>query len=666
MNDRDDRRCATHGTGARMKRSTGVGRNGTMRAMGMGMRGTWIRVAMVILAVVAIGASACTSGGSKSGGSAGKVVLTLADETGNPRFTPAVMDFARRVGQLSGGQVTVKDVQNWGDQQPDAEQQIVHDVAAGKADLGWVGTRIFDTLGVDSFQALTAPLLIDSYPLEQAVVQSSIPQEMMNGLDPLHVTGLAVLADGLRKPIAQEAPLLAASDWEGQVFDVFRSRGQMAAVAATGATPTDVSFGDVEYTAAERNLRPYIDNYATRFRYVTANVNLWPQTLALFANPDSLSRLTSEQRGWVQQAARDAAMQSTALVDRDQDLLAQACARGGRFAEASGSDLASLRQAFEPVYADLEQDAQTKAFIEQIQSKKNALGTAPALQIPEDCGAANAQASADDPLQGTWQTATLSESDIVHAFVAAGGTEADAHDWFAQLGGGATESARIQLVFSNGALDEYESGDGGEFVHGDSRSYSIDGDTVTLVASDCEGTYSVHVEGDTLQPAVINQCSGFDAPYATSLYGTFPFTRVQDLGEEIQGTWETDPLSASDVVHAFVAAGGSEADGHEFFALSGANQSVVLRLVLGNGALDQYESVDGGAFEHGDGNGYTLDGDTLTATQPGCTGTYTVALADDTLRLRIAAPYAGDSLCVESAPFGTTIYASFPFTRVAE
>ena len=102
--------------------------------------------------------------------------------------------------------------------------------------------------------------------------------------------------------IAQDAPLLAASDYQGQTFDVFRSKGQMAAVAATGATPTDVSFGDVEYTSAERNLRPYIDNYVTKFRYVTANVNLWPQTLALIANPDSLSRLTSEQRGWVQQA----------------------------------------------------------------------------------------------------------------------------------------------------------------------------------------------------------------------------------------------------------------------------------------------------------------------------------------------------------------------------
>jgi TRAP-type C4-dicarboxylate transport system substrate-binding protein len=449
----------------------------------------------------------------------------MADGYQNLEFTPALGYFIDRVRELSGGKVTVKDVNGWGDLEPDFEQQIVSDVAAGKADLGWVGTRIFDTLGINSFQALTAPMLIDSYPLEGAVLQSSIPQEMLQGLDALDVTGLAVLPDGLRKPIAQDAPLLAASDWQGQTFDVFRSKGQMAAVAATGATPTDVSFGDVPYTAAERNLRSYIDNYVTKFRYVTANVNLWPQTLALIANPDSLSRLTSEQRGWVQQAATEAATQSTDLGDRDQELLTESCARGGRFAVASSADLASLQQAFEPVYADLEQDAQTEAFIGQIQQLKSTVTAAPALEIPAECVAADVAPAANDPLLGTWETAPLTES-----------------DW----------------------------------------------------------------------------------------------------------------------VHAFVAAGGSEADGHAFF---GATNYVVLRLQIGDGALDQFESADGGAFEQGDSNGWTIDGDTMTMTQPGCTGTYSVELIGDTLRLRIAAPYAGEPLCVDSAPIGTTIYASFPFTR---
>ncbi len=646
--------------------STQLERDGTISPRGGGMRRRRNRLAVVLVAVVAVVAAACSSGGSKSGGSSAPVVLKFADGNGNLAFTPALGYFIDRVKELSGGDVTVSDVQNWGHQQPGFEQHVVQDVAAGKADLGWVGTRIFDTMGVNSFQA--APMLIDSYPLEQAVVTSSIPSEMLKGLDPLHVTGLAVLADGLRKPMAQDGPLLSPSDWKGQTFNVFRSNGEKAAVEATGATPTDDGFSGEEYTAGERNLRPYIDNYVTNYPYVTANVNLWPMTIALIANPASMSRLSSEQRGWVEQAAKDAAAHSTALVDRDQDLLQQACTRGGRFAEASDADLTSLRQAFDPVYADLEQDAQTKAFIDQIQSKKTAMPSAPALQIPADCDAASAQPPADDPLQGTWETGPLSEGNVVHAVVAGGGSEAQGHEFFAQLGDGATQSARFRLVFSNGALDQYESGDGRPFLHGSSASYSVDGDVITVVAGPCTATLSAALDGDSLRMRFTSASPGCseDAPYGAAIYGSFPYTRVQDLSADIQGTWETASISESDFVHAFVEAGGTENDGHAFYGFEGEDpQSVVFRLVFANGAVQQLESDDGGSFVGGDANSYAIDGDTVTLSQPGCTGTYRVTFSGDTLRLRIAAPYEGVPECVEQSAVGTTIYASFPFTRVS-
>ncbi len=54
----------------------------------------------------------------------------------------------------------------------DVEQQVVAATASGELDLGWVGTRAFAELGVASLDALTAPLLIDSYPLEKAVLES--------------------------------------------------------------------------------------------------------------------------------------------------------------------------------------------------------------------------------------------------------------------------------------------------------------------------------------------------------------------------------------------------------------------------------------------------------------------------------------------------------------
>src|SRR5207244_458877 len=103
-------------------------------------------------------------------------------------------------------------------------------VAAGSADLGWVGTRVFDTLGNDSFQALTAPMLIDSYPLERAVIESNVPRQMLGTLDSLRVTGLSMLGDGLRKPIGVRRPLLGPADWRGIVFESIRSNGQAEAI----------------------------------------------------------------------------------------------------------------------------------------------------------------------------------------------------------------------------------------------------------------------------------------------------------------------------------------------------------------------------------------------------------------------------------------------------
>ena len=74
---------------------------------------------------------------------------------------------------LSGGAVQVTVINQWGDYAPSAEAQVVHAVAAGTVDLGWAGSEVFDTIGVPGLRALSAPMLIDSYPLENAVLKSA-------------------------------------------------------------------------------------------------------------------------------------------------------------------------------------------------------------------------------------------------------------------------------------------------------------------------------------------------------------------------------------------------------------------------------------------------------------------------------------------------------------
>ena len=76
---------------------------------------------------------------------------------------------------------------------------------------------------------------------------------------------------------------------------------------------------------------------------MTANVNLWPHTVALIANPDTLADLTPTQRGWIDRAGAEAASRSTDLTDDDAELLLELCAGGARFANASDADLAAMR-----------------------------------------------------------------------------------------------------------------------------------------------------------------------------------------------------------------------------------------------------------------------------------------------------------------------------------
>jgi TRAP-type C4-dicarboxylate transport system substrate-binding protein len=355
------------------------------------------RLATVALAVIAaVVAGGCGGGGGsgdKAGGSGEPVVLRMANAYGDLQTAPVIEHFVSQVKERSGGNLRIQVASTWGDYADDAEQQVVQAVAAGKVDLGWAGARVFDTMGVSSFQALQVPMLIDSYPLEQAVVASELPGQMLQGLDEVGVRGLGVLGDGLRKPIAVKQPLLGVADWRGITFGTLKSHGQAQAIRSLGATPMEVfrrsrneALKDGRLQGLEMDLLVYEHGaMAQPAPYVTANVNLWPQMDVLFANPDRLGRLTGQQRGWLQQAGQDAAGRVAALADRDAQSLKNACQSGARFTNASPADLAALRGAVAPVYASLEQDSQTKAFIQRIQALKRSTPAVAPLAIPAGC-----------------------------------------------------------------------------------------------------------------------------------------------------------------------------------------------------------------------------------------------------------------------------------------
>ena len=135
---------------------------------------------VVLLAVMAVLAGCGSPGFNKAGDSQPRhpVVLTLANFNG---ISGELDGFTGNVWRLSGGTMQIAITYRWRHGQVTPETGLIGDVKAGKADLGVVGSRAWDSVGVTSFRALGAPLLIDSYALQDRVLRSRLIGQMLRG-----------------------------------------------------------------------------------------------------------------------------------------------------------------------------------------------------------------------------------------------------------------------------------------------------------------------------------------------------------------------------------------------------------------------------------------------------------------------------------------------------
>jgi TRAP-type C4-dicarboxylate transport system substrate-binding protein len=358
---------------------------------------------VVLLAVMAVLAGCTGPGLDKAGGSQPRqpVVLTLANFNGE---TGELAGFADEVRRLSGGTMQIDIKFWWRSGQVGAESKLIGDVRAGKADLGVVGSRAWDDVGVTAFQALSAPLLIDSYALQARVLRSPVISQMLAGLRPLGLAGIGVLPGPLRKPLGITRPLLKPADYAGLRIGVQQSRVADATMRALGATPVRHPVGAplTGLGATENQISIIqINQYDRVGKYLTANVSLWPRPLVLFAGGKAWAALTPAQRRILAQAVTGDVVAETNVVRANERTdTAILCRRGLlRFLDASPADLLALRRAVQPVYDQLERDPQTRAYIRQIEAMRQGISPEPApgcAQTPPLAGKAG-------PLDGVWR-----------------------------------------------------------------------------------------------------------------------------------------------------------------------------------------------------------------------------------------------------------------------
>lgn len=349
-----------------------------------------------LAAVLATGLLAgCSLGGDegasdKAGGSDAPVLLSMAYPY-NPREgqpdEPALRYFAARVAELSDGGMRVRISFNAaGEVVPDAEARVARMVRSGKVDLGWIATRVWDQLGVKSFQALQAPFLISDDALLGRVAESPLADEMLSSLSRLGLSGLAIVPELLRHPMALRDPLVSVEDFDGARIRDIPSKATDALLSALGATPVHVS----NASFGREISRGHIDgaelptSSARGGWTVSANVTFFGKANTVVANAEALERLTAEQRDVLMRAAEQTARHAVEVAPSEREMARKFCA-AGRIAIASPAQLRALRHATQSVYEELEREARTRSLIARIGEMKRSRGEV-ADRSPAPCG----------------------------------------------------------------------------------------------------------------------------------------------------------------------------------------------------------------------------------------------------------------------------------------
>src|SRR5215207_2082051 len=434
--------------------------------------GVGITLVSVAIALTAGGCDA-TSSSDKAGSEreSKPVVLTMAN--GNDSAVE-LEPFAAEVARLSDGTLRIKFGNGWRRGTPDYETKLIGDVKAGKADLGWAGTRAFDSVGVAAFDALHAPMLIDSYELEQKVLKSPLAGQMLQGLEPLGLVGLGILPGPMRKPLGVDR-LVRPEDYRGQELAIARSRVAENTLRAVGAIPHPIpSAGEIDgLDGVEQQIAAIQGNrYDSVAKYLTTNVNLWPRLPVIFVNKEAYAPLSELQRRALKEAASSALEPTLASQRRDEEESAAIlCRRGLNFVTASEADLAALHDAVAPVYRRLDGDKLTRSAIEQIRAMRgdDARPDAPSCV---DGGSSTSHAGKATPIDGVYVVTTTRDETA-----AAGGADP------AEL---ASENyGRWRFVLDHGRLYYTQSSEGAS--RWTKAEYQVSGDELTFEVTDYGG-----------------------------------------------------------------------------------------------------------------------------------------------------------------------------------
>ena len=356
-----------------------------------------LRFAAPVL-VASLALAGC-GGHDKAGGTpaTGTQTIEVAMREGTPRLLTAYADAVTRMAKAP---TRVEARLHWRSQEPNPEVRTIADVRSGRLEFALVAARALDTVGVDAFAPMLAPLAVDSLEAQRLVLESGLTQHALSAVGRLGVVGVTVLPGDLRHPLGITRPLLRPEDFSGAFVGVRDSALAKRTFEHLGAT-VGYTVGDDDfsgYDGIENDLVSLESNRAdVGAASLAADLTLWPKLMVLIANRHAWERLDAQRREALSAAARVALPAAIAkLRADDSEVYGVLCRRGQvSFARATAADADALRRALAPVTRGL--DAEVSREIARL---RGVAGRAPAH--PRCRPSAGTRTERPTPVDGVW------------------------------------------------------------------------------------------------------------------------------------------------------------------------------------------------------------------------------------------------------------------------
>ena len=452
-------------------------------------------------------------GGSDSSGVADEgddapvtLVFGNAASHGFPGGTAAYFE---EVERLSGGTISVVSDGDNRDGDPHAEQSLLDDVRSGVVDIAIIGPRLLlHGRPGPCRRAGTADVDRQLRP-EREIFARGLPDRLLGGLEELGVVAVAVMPGPIQKLVGFDRTFRTLDDFDGTMIGGVGGD----VVGALGAT-TAAHVGGAPFTGFDGNVMSvggmngrHVDLEAESVA-ATGNLNLFAVPWIVIVNPDTYASLDADQQAALRDAGPatvDGVLESN-IADQA-EALQMLCAVGVEFVTMSDDDLADVRAALDPIYADLAADPEVAAYIQEVEQLKAELGVGPdSVTCPEttvdttEAASVPGDGSGEQSLDGLYRWSILEDGAevIITAFLENG-------EW------GSSSTGEPHDAVGPGDNDG---------THG---TYVVDGDLVTFHIAeydlDLTAQYTVDDDGTlhwTLPPPRIDPGSDgvfFPAPW---------------------------------------------------------------------------------------------------------------------------------------------------------